>query len=68
MALLRWSVVMVLGLAGGVSSPSTPAASAPPSQHASRQVEVEPKLEARVEIGPAVVYIYDEAGRVIATE
>lgn len=67
MVLLRWSVVVVLGLAGGVS-PSTPAASAPPSQHASRQVEAEPKLEARVEIGPAVVYIFDEAGRIIATE
>lgn len=68
MVLLRWSVVMVLGLAGG-SSPSTSQASSPPSQVAIRQVESAPAaFEARVEIGPAVVTIFDEAGRVIATE
>jgi hypothetical protein len=72
MTLLRWSVVMVLGFAGGVAPSSLaapPTAVAPPPQHLAPQVE-EPTalLEARVEIGPAVVFIYDEAGRVIATE
>ena len=65
MSLLRWSVVMVLGVAGGVS-PSTLAAPAPQPLQAVRQVD-EPS-EPRVEIGPAVVFIYDEAGRIVATE
>lgn len=82
MSLLRWSVVMVLGFAGGVS-PTTLASPTQPPQPAAGGLErmatqVEPKtdpklqpkveLEARVEIGPAVVFIYDDAGRVIATE
>jgi len=71
MTLLRWSVVMVLGFAGGVapSSLAAPPTAVAPPQHVAPQVD-EPtaQLEARVEIGPAVVFIYDEAGRVIATE
>ncbi|MBI2391703.1 MAG: hypothetical protein HYV09_19090 [Deltaproteobacteria bacterium] len=76
MTLFRWTVVLTLTIAGS-TTPSTAAApaSAPaPARHASKEASASPRverpadLEARVELGPAVVYIFDEAGHVVSVE
>jgi hypothetical protein len=64
MSLFRWAIVaMIAGVAG--SSEAAPK-TVPPTAIA--KVEPQHEAEPRVEIGPAVLYVFDETGRVIAVE
>lgn len=71
MSLFRWAIVAVItGVAGsGASAPRiSEAAPKTADKTATLSVKVEHETEPRVEIGPAVLYIFDESGRVIAVE
>lgn len=63
MSLFRWAVVAVMA---GVAGSSSAAPKSAPTQTVATKAEHE--AEPRVEIGPAVLYIFDETGRVIAVE
>jgi hypothetical protein len=66
MSVFRYLVVaMIAGVAG-----STSTTAAAPKVAAVAPVKEQPQHEAepRVEIGPAVLYIFDEHGKVIAVE
>lgn len=67
MWLFRWAIVaMIAGVAGSGASRSE---AAPKSENvATTNKKVEHEVEPRVEIGPAVLYIFDESGRVVAVE
>lgn len=77
MSLFRWAGMAVIAGVAGFGAPST--AAAPPvaktatvAKPAPKTAKAGPNLEhesePRVEIGPAVLYLYDESGRIIAVE
>lgn len=66
MSLFRWAVVALMaGVAGSTSSTTT---ASPPVSKVAPQHELKQEAEPRVEIGAAVLTIYDETGRVISVE
>lgn len=76
MTLFRWTLVLTLTIAGS-ATPSTaaaPAAGSPGARQASKEtrssarVERPTEIEPRVELGPAVVYVFDESGRIVSVE
>ena len=66
MTVFRWAVVALMaGVAGSTSSTTT---ASPPVATVAPQHEIKQESEPRVEIGAAVLTIYDETGRVISVE